>query len=124
MHDDPNRRTEELRLQDEERRLAAAKRNAVVNRLVKFIYFLTGALGVLLLLRVLLRLFGANPNNTFAQVIYSLSDPFVAPFATLFGTPELGKSQVFEINTLVAIVAYVILGYLVGRLIWLLGSRS
>jgi len=124
MHDDPNRRTEELRLQDEERRLAAAKRNAVVNRLVKFIYFLTGALGVLLLLRVLLRMFGANPNNTFAQVIYSLSDPFVAPFATLFGTPEFGKSQVFEINTLVAIVAYVILGYLVGRLIWLLGSRS
>jgi uncharacterized protein YggT (Ycf19 family) len=124
MHDDPNRRSEELRLQDEERRLAAAKRNAVVNRLVKFIYFLTGALGVLLLLRALLRLFGANPNNAFAQVIYSLSDPFVAPFATLFGTPELGKSQVFEINTLVAIVAYVILGYLVGRLIWLLGSRS
>jgi uncharacterized protein YggT (Ycf19 family) len=122
--DDPNRRSEEMRLQDEERRVAAANRNAVLSRLVNFIHFLTAALGVLLFLRVLLRLFGANPDNTFAQVIYNLSNPFVAPLNNLFGTPEFGKSQALEINTLVAIAAYAILAYLVGRLIWLLGSRS
>lgn len=122
--DDPNRRSEEMRLQDEERRIAAANRNALLSRLVNFIHFLTAALGVLLFLRVLLRLFGANPDNTFAQVIYSLSNPFVAPLNNLFGTPAFGKSQALEINTLVAIAAYAILAYLVGRLIWLLGSRS
>lgn len=79
---------------------------------------------MLLLLRVLLRLEGANPNNRFAQVIYSLSIPFVAQFANLFGTQTLGKAQVFEINTLVALAAYLIRGWLVARLVWLIGSRT
>lgn len=124
MNEDYNRSSEELRLQEEERRIAAANRNATITRLVQVIYFLTGALGVLLLLRVFLRLFGANPNNEFAQVIYGLSHPFVDPFANLFANPVLGRSQVFDINALVAIVAYALLTKLVGRLIWLFGSRT
>lgn len=119
-----NRRSEELRLQDEERRIATANRNAAIARLVQVIYFLTGALGALLLLRVFLRLFGANRNNEFAQVIYGLSNPFVAPFDNLFGNPVLGKSQVFDINALIAIGAYALLAWLLGRLIWLVLSRT
>ena len=122
--DDNQRRSEELRLQDEERRIAAAFRNAAVTRIVQLVQFLTGALGVLLLLRVVLRLFGANPNNQFAQVIYGLSNPFVAPFANLFRNPVLGSSIVFDINALVAVLAYALLGWLVGRLLWLVWSRS
>ena len=125
MRDDHDfRREEELRLRDEERRIAAAKQNAAIARIVQLIYFAVGALAVLLALRVVLRLFGANPDNQFAKVIHDLSNPFVAPFATLFGTPELGKSVVLDTNALVAIVAYAILAWLVGRLIWLLGSRA
>lgn len=124
MNDDYNRRDEELRLQEEERRIATANRNAVISRIVQVIYFLTAALGVLLLLRVVLRLFGANPNNEFAQTIYNLSSLFVGAFDNLFGTPALGKSQVFDINALVAIVAYAIVAWLVGRFIWLIGSRT
>lgn len=120
---DEQRRSEELRLEDEERRIAIANRNAATKRIVQVVYFLSGALGVLLLLRVVLRLFGANPNNSFAQVIYGLSNPFVAPFANLFG-PVPNRSQVFETNTLVAIVAYALLAWLVGRLIWLVWSRT
>lgn len=129
MHDDPNYRNEEMRLQeemrlrDEERRVAAANRNAAISRIVQIIYYLTGALAVLLLLRVLLRLFGANPDNQFAQFIYSLSNPFVGPFINLFGSSEIGR-QGFEVNTLVAIVAYAILAWLVGRLVWLIGSTT
>lgn len=119
-----NRRSEELRLQDEERRVATANRNAAIARLVQVIYFLTGALGALLLLRVFLRLFGANPNNEFAQVIYGLSNPFVTPFDNLFGNPVLGKSQVFDLNALIAIGAYALLAWLLGRLIWLVLSRT
>lgn len=124
MNEDYNRRSEELRLQEEERRIAIANRNAAITRLIQVLYFLTGALGVLLLLRVLLRLFGANPSNQFAQVIYGLSQPFVAPFANLFGNPAFGRSHEFDINALVAIVAYAILTWLAGRLIWLVGSRT
>lgn len=124
MRDDNRHRQEEIRLREEERRVTLANRNATVSKLVQIIYFLTGALAVLLLLRMILRMFGANPDNTFAQFIYNLSDPFYAPVANLFGTPKFGNSQVFEINALVAIVAYAVLGWLVGRLVWLIGSRT
>ena len=113
--DDNQRRREELWLQDEERRIAAATRNAAVTRIVQLVQFLTGALGVLLLLRVFLRLFAANPNNQFAQVIYGISNPFVAPFANLFRNPVLGSSIVFDINALVTVLAYALLGWLVGQ---------
>lgn len=120
MYDDENRRRdEEMRLQEEERRAAAANQNAVVIRIIQIIYYLTGALAVLLLLRILLRLFGANPDNQFAAFVYNLSSGFVAPFNDLFGTPER-----LDINALVAILAYVILAWLLGRLIWLIGSRT
>ena len=122
MHDDFNR-NEEQRLREEQRRVDAANQNAIISRIVQVINYLTGALALLLLLRVLLLLFGANPNNEFARFIYNLSSVFVEPFDNLFGTPELGQ-QVFDINAIVAIAAYAILAWLLKRLIWLVGSRT
>lgn len=122
MNEDFNNR-EEQRLREEQRRIDAANQNALLSRIIQVIYYLTGALAVLLLLRILLRLFGANPDNQFAAFIYNLSKPFVVPFNNLFGTPELGR-QVFDINAIVAIAAYAILAWLIGRLIWLVGSRT
>ena len=55
MRDDDRYRHEEIRLREEERRLSLASRNATVSKLVQLIYFLTGALGMLLLLRMILR---------------------------------------------------------------------
>ncbi|MGF1481003.1 MAG: YggT family protein [Cyanophyceae cyanobacterium] len=124
MTRDPHQRDEELRLQSEERRQAAIRQNSIVMRIVSIIYYLTGALEILLLLRVLLRLFGANPENTFAQVIYSLSAPFVAPFANLFGPPNLDSGQTLEVNALVAMLVYALLAWLVARLVLIIGSRS
>ncbi|MGB3693830.1 MAG: YggT family protein [Spirulinaceae cyanobacterium] len=124
MSNDYDRRREQLRLEEEERRAAVVNRNASLVRVVQIIYYLVGALGLLLIIRVLLRLFNANTENIFAQIIYGLSNPFVAPFSTLFPTPGLGESSIFEINALIAIAAYSILAWLLVRLIWLVGSRS
>ncbi|MGD2183439.1 YggT family protein [Lusitaniella coriacea] len=112
-------RQEQLRLQEEERNLATARRREVVVRAIQAIYYLTGALAILLTLRLLLSLFGANPDNQFARVIYALSTPFIAPFNNLFGTPTFDGS-VFEINVLVAMGVYALLTWLVVRLIWLI----
>ena len=118
QHDD-----EELRLQTEERRHAVARWNDGITRVINIIYYLTGALVILLLLRIILRLLSANPENQFAQVIYSLSEPFVAPFATLFSTPSIGTSQL-DVNALVAVLVYALLAWLVARLVWIVGSKS
>ena len=122
MSPDPHQPDDELRLRAEERRVAAARQNAIVARIVNFIYYLTGALEVLLLLRIILRLLRANPENQFAKVIYGISDPFVAPFATLFQNP-VDPTQMLAINALVAILVYALLAWLVARLVWLVGSR-
>ena len=126
MNQEPRKPDSELRLKElkeEERRLAAVDWNAKLKRFTEIIYYLTGSLIILLLLRLVLSLFGANPENKFASFIYSLSAPFVAPFTNLFPTPALGNFQL-EINTLVAMGVYTLLAWLVVRLIWLGLGRS
>ena len=101
---------ERRRLQREENRVAQAQQATVASKFVQMITYLVGALELLLLLRFILRLSAANPDNTFASFIYGLSEPFVAPFSTLFISPTFGGSNsIFDINVLVAMVAYAVL---------------
>ncbi|AFY67184.1 YggT family protein [Geitlerinema sp. PCC 7407] len=123
-YEDPERQREELRLREEEWRMSVAFREARVNRAVSVIYYTVGALLILLLLRFLLRLFGANPENTFAQVIYGLSEPFAAPFSTLFISPASSSGPIFDVNLLVAMPVYALLAWLVGQLVRLIWSKS
>ncbi|WP_084639769.1 YggT family protein [Geitlerinema sp. PCC 9228] len=112
--------SEQWQLYQEERRIELAQREAAVNKAVQFIYYLAGALGILLSLRIFLRLFGANPQNQFAIFIYKLSQPFVAPFNNLFQNPTFGENNIFEINALIAIGAYALVTWLVVRLIYVI----
>ncbi len=114
-----NRRIEAIHLEEEERRIAEVRRRLALSKTNQVIYYLMGALGVLLVLRVLLRLLGANPDNQFAGFIYALSSPFVTPFETLFSTPAFGASA-FEFNALIAIAVYGLLTWLVIRLLELI----
>ena len=105
-------------LRQENKRHGIAQRRVLFARIINSIYFLVGLLEVLLGIRLFLQIFGANPNNIFAQTIYGLSKPFVAPFSTLFISPvgsteaTLGKN-IFDVNLLIAMIIYAILGSLV-----------
>lgn len=108
---------ESFQLRQEERRLELARRRATLSWITKSIYLLVGLLEVLLGLRFFLRLAGANTQNTFAQFIYNLSDPFIAPFSTLFVSPvTAGGASIFDVNVLIAMIVYALLGWLA---IWL-----
>lgn len=83
----------------------------------RVVYFLIGALAILLAIRFTLSLLGANLGNVFADFIFGLSNPFVAPFLNLFNyQTALGTSR-FELETLVAIAVYALLGWLVVTLL-------
>lgn len=111
-------REEALRLREEERRQAVARRDSVLQRVARGIYYLVGALEILLGLRFVLRLFGANPENPFARAIATLSGPYVVPFENLFGVPAFGGGgQVLDVNVLVAMAIYALLGLLAVRLL-------
>lgn len=126
MHQDPNepsnvarrreliQEEEAFRLRQEEKRLDAARKSSVYARIINTIAFLIAALEILLLLRFILRLFGANTGNTFASFILNLSEPFIAPFSTLFISPVAGEgANIFDVNILIAMIVYALAGWLV-----------
>jgi cation transport ATPase len=83
----------------------------------RIIWYIAGVLLVLLAFRFVLALLGANPNNGFADFIYSASHPFVAPFFGLFGyTNQIGVSK-FEIYTLIAMAVYAVVAWGLAKLV-------
>lgn len=109
---------ETFRLRQEEQRLGAAQRSNTYIWIVNSIYWLGGLLEILLGLRFALRLFGANPQNEFARLINNLSAPFIAPFSTLFISPTSDRgANIFDVNIVIAIIAYALLSYLVVSLV-------
>jgi YggT family protein len=115
-------RNAELNVAEKERAIAAANQNSAIARFVRIIYFLFGVLEVLLAVRVVLHVVGANAGNGFADLIYGLTNPFAAPFATLLANPTIGAG-VLEVTTIIAMLAYAILAWVIGRIIWLTLSR-
>jgi len=94
----------------------AARRAAAVARTKQVIYFVFGVVNVLLALRFVLLLFGANQASSFVRLIYGLSHPFVLPFLGIFGEPTFDGS-VIEWSSLVGIAVYMLIAYGIARVI-------
>ncbi len=93
---------------------SAQSPSAVAARLV---WFIAGVIIVLLAIRFLFILLGANQGNGFVDLIYNASYPFAAPFFGIFGyTLHYGISR-FELSTLVAIGIYALIAWGIARLI-------
>ncbi len=93
-----------------------ASRPMQVFKLQQVIYLLFGIVEGLLGIRFVLGLLGANPGAGFAQLIYSITAPFMAPFVGLFGQPS-AEGFVLEWNALVAILVYALLAGLLVKLL-------
>jgi len=91
--------------------------------LENLIYFIFGGIALLIAMRVLLKAIGANPENGFTNFIYQASRIFVAPFLTMVEPIELGQTAMFEIASVLAIIFYLILAWLLVRLMILLFNR-
>jgi hypothetical protein len=78
---------------------------------VSIIYFLLGVLEVILGLRFIFRLLGANEDNDFITALYNLSHVFVGPFNNIFNDQSIGSRSVFELSTLVAMLIYALVGW-------------
>ncbi len=70
-----------------------AGRRAMSIKLVREIYLVVGVGVALLLIRFVLKALGANAEAGFAQLIYGMTGPLVAPFLGLFGTPQTVPSN-------------------------------
>jgi uncharacterized protein YggT (Ycf19 family) len=87
-----------------------------IHRTVMLIF---GIIFVLIGLRVLLLLLGANAGNGIVDFIYGITEPMVAPFRGIFSINHVsptGKS-VIDIAALVAIVGWVLIGILIDAIL-------
>ena len=100
----------------------AARRDLPV-KVQNTIYLLFGILEGLLGIRFVLELLGANPAAGFAQFIYTVTNPFLAPFAGLFGKAQSGGS-VFDVSILVAILVYALIAWVLVKIVWLVMGDS
>jgi len=93
-------------------------------RMVQAVYLLFGVIVGLLLIRFLLRALAANSDAGFAQVIYTVTGVLVSPFTGLFGTPQVASGAALEVSTLVALIVYAGIGWVLVRLVQLLFGES
>lgn len=83
------------------------------------IWFVVGAIEVLLAFRFVLKLLGANPASGFVSFVYSVSSPLIAPFSGIFSTPTTEgdiTTSVFETSVIIAIIVYALIGWGLAKL--------
>jgi hypothetical protein len=94
--------------------------------IVNLLWYLYGLVAILLTLRLILKLAGANSGNGFVNFIYSISGVLSSPFDTIFGvkSAEAGSTQsVFEPSILVAIAVYALIAWGIAKLLTLNENR-
>jgi uncharacterized protein YggT (Ycf19 family) len=92
-------------------------------RTVELIYLIFGIINGLLLIRVVLKLLGANPLAGFTSFVYGITDVFMAPFRNLLPTIGSNQSQL-EMSAVVAVLVYALVGWVMARIVTIMFSRD
>ena len=93
-----------------------------LRRITGLIQLSFGVLNGLIGLRFLLKLMAANPENPFASLVYFITSPFIWMFRDLTLTPSFEGIQI-EFFSLIAIVVYALIGWIIIQLMWILFAR-
>ena len=100
-----------------------ADRRLAAHRIVQLVYWIFGLIEGLILIRFILKALGANPSAGFAQFIYGITAPLVAPFYGLFGNPS-AQGSVLELHSIVALIVYGLVAWLIAKLVWILVGET
>lgn len=79
---------------------------------------------IVLLFRIFLLLFNANPNTPFVQFIYNTSSDFLAPFRGIFPPHITQSGGYLDVTAIFALVVYLIIAVLVQSLMNYLEERN
>jgi hypothetical protein len=96
------------------------KRIALLKKINRIIWFLFAVLEVIIGLRVILKLLGADPLNAFASFIYDIAYPFLVPFFGIVGEPTTSGGSVLEVSSIIAMVVYLLIAWGITRLLTLI----
>ncbi len=100
---------------------------SVSDTLKRLVMFAFGAIEVLLLFRIVLKVLGANPGSTFVSFIYNTSMIFEYPFRGIFpaGVQEgIVVTSVLEPSSIVAVLVYAVIAVAIEGLIGIMSRSS
>ena len=92
-------------------------------RAVQLVYLVFGVIDGLLVIRLILKLLGANPTAGFSNWVYNVTAFFLAPFKNILPTIGTDQSQL-EMSVVLAILVYALIGWAIGRLVAILFYRN
>lgn len=98
-----------------------ASKDSIASRVV---WLIAGIIITLLAFRFVLILLGANSESGFANLIYTVSHPFAAPFFGLFNYQQQYGESKFELSTLVAMAVYALVAFGISKLITIRQPRQ
>ncbi len=81
----------------------------------RVVWYVVGFILVLLAIRLVLFLFGANQGSGFVGFMYAISGVFATPFSGIFPAPSYGQFF-FDTASLVAMVVYMLIGWGISKL--------
>jgi uncharacterized protein YggT (Ycf19 family) len=92
-------------------------------RAMDMIYLIFGVIDGLLIIRVVMKLLGANTAAPFTQWVYHVTDFFLAPFRNLL--PAIGNNNsVLEMSVIIAILVYLLIAWVLARLMAIIFFRD
>jgi YggT family protein len=100
----------------------AAEQQNNLQVITRAVWLIIGVIEILIGLRVILKLIAANPDNAFANFIYGSASLFLAPFFGLTGSPA-GNGMVLEIPSLIAMLVYAGIGWILVRVVQMFMDR-
>lgn len=86
--------------------------------------FFVGLAELILALRVLFLLVGANPGSSFVSWIYKTSDTLLSPFRGIFNGQSISRGHVLDITALFAMLMYALFGFLLDALLHMLSNAT
>jgi uncharacterized protein YggT (Ycf19 family) len=100
-------------------RTSIYREGVYADRVAAVVWWIVGLIDTLIAIRFILKLLGASTASGFVQLMYSITEPLVAPFHGIFNTTAVNRS-VFEPESLVAFLIYLLIGWGIVSLIRLL----
>src|SRR5579862_6492588 len=94
--------------------------DSIVGTLIDLIF---GFIELLLLLRIILKLFGAAPAP-FVRWVYVTSQPLVNPFQGMFPSPTLQGGFIIEFSTIFALLIYALIAYFIREFLGYIAYRT
>jgi uncharacterized protein YggT (Ycf19 family) len=102
---------------------AAAPWRQKLYQLTQWVWLSCGLVETLIVLRIVMKFMAVDSASTFAQLVYGITSPFVAPFAAFTVNPAYGLIAL-ELTSMMAMIVYALLAWLVAQVLLVIFYRT